>query len=397
MQKLNIHTATFTKTRIESIDLLKGLVMIIMVLDHVRMYFHYSAYEFDPADPTKSTLAIFFTRWVTHFCAPAFSFLAGISAYIVGKRKSKQYLANFLLKRGIWLIFIELTVVGFAWYFDIQFRTIGLLVIWSLGISMIILAALIYLSRFQILIFSLLLICCHNMMDSVHFQGSVLWAVLHEQQFYKLSENTHILIGYPIVPWVGVMSLGYYLGSLYEKSYDSSKRKKILNIVGAIAVIAFIVLRLTNLYGDPKQFQCYPTLAQNLISFLNPSKYPPSLMYLLMTLGMIFLFLANTEKHKGRLARYISTFGRTPFFFYIVHLYLIHATAMFFAQFSGFGWQKLIFKTWIGFDQNIKGYGFRLWVVYLVWIIIILLTYPLCKKFDKYKQNHKKKWWLSYL
>ena len=386
-----------TKTRIESIDLLKGLVMVIMALDHVRDYFHYSAFMFDPADPTQSTLPIFFTRWITHFCAPAFSFLAGLSAFMVGKRKTQNELSAFLLKRGIWLVFIELTIVGFAWYFDFQFRTFGLLVIWSLGISMIVLAALIHLPRTYILIFSLLLICCHNLFDNVHFSGNVLWSVIHEQVFYKLSDNTQLLIGYPIVPWIAVMALGYYFGALYDKSFDSKKRKKVFNIIGVIAITVFIVLRLTNLYGDPKQFKQYDTLSQDVISFLNPSKYPPSLLYLLMTLGATFLFLANAEKLKGRIVNFFCTFGRVPFFYYILHLYLIHIMALLFAQISGWGWQKFILSTWIGFEPNMKGYGFSLWVVYLVWIGTILLLYPLCKRFDNYKQTHKEKWYLSYL
>ena len=388
---------TIAKTRIESIDLLKGVVMVIMALDHVRDYFHYSAFMFNPADPTQSTLPIFFTRWITHFCAPAFSFLAGLSAFMVGKRKSKSELSVFLIKRGIWLIFIELTIVCFGWYFDLQFRTLGLLVIWSLGISMIILAALIYLPRNYILLISLLLICFHNLLDNVHFPGNVLWSVVHEQMIYKFSGNKILLIGYPIVPWFTVMALGYYFGSLYDKSFDNSKRKKLLNSIGIIAVAIFVVLRLANLYGDPKQFKEFGSFSQNLISFLNPNKYPPSLLYLLMTLGAAFLFLANTEKLKGRLVNFFCTFGRVPFFYYILHIYIIHIIAMIMAQISGWGWKKMILSTFIAFEPNMKGYGYSLWIVYVIWISVILLLYPLCKKFDKYKQAHKEKWWLSYL
>jgi uncharacterized membrane protein len=388
---------TIAKTRIESIDLLKGVVMVIMALDHVRDYFHYSAFMFNPADPTQSTLPIFFTRWITHFCAPAFSFLAGLSAFMVGKRKSKSELSVFLIKRGIWLIFIELTIVCFGWYFDLQFRTLGLLVIWSLGISMIILAALIYLPRNYILLISLLLICFHNLLDNVHFPGNVLWSVVHEQMIYKFSGNKILLIGYPIVPWFTVMALGYYFGSLYDKSFDNSKRKKLLNSIGIIAVATFVVLRLANLYGDPKQFKEFGSFSQNLISFLNPNKYPPSLLYLLMTLGAAFLFLANTEKLKGRIVNFFCTFGRVPFFYYILHIYIIHIIAMIMAQISGWGWKKMILSTFIAFEPNMKGYGYSLWIVYVIWISVILLLYPLCKKFDKYKQAHKEKWWLSYL
>jgi uncharacterized membrane protein len=215
--------------------------------------------------------------------------------------------------------------------------------------------------------------------------------------FYKLSDNTQLLIGYPIVPWIAVMSLGYYFGALYDKSFDSSKRKKVFNTIGVTAISVFVVLRFTNFYGDSKQFKHYDTLSQDLISFLNPDKYPPSLLYLLMTLGGVFLFLANAEKVKGRIVNFFCTFGRVPFFYYILHLYLIHILAFVFAQVSGWGWQKFILSTWVGFEPNMKGYGFSLWVVYAVWIGIILLLYPLCKKFDKYKQTNREKWWLSYL
>lgn len=384
-------------TRIESIDLLKGLVMILMALDHVRDYFHYSAFFFDPADPVHTTLPLFFTRWITHFCAPAFSFLAGLSACMAGRRRTRVELSDFLLKRGLWLIFVELTIVGFAWSFDMYFSSFGLRVIWSLGISMIVLAALIYLPRVCILIFSLLLICCHNLFDTVHFSNNFFWDLVHEQSVYQMTKNTQLVIGYPLVPWIAVMSLGYYFGGFYDKTFDSARRQKLFNWIGGIAIAVFIVLRLTNFYGDSTPFKDYGTFSQNLMSFLNPNKYPPSFLYLLMTLGGAFLFLANSEKFKGKVVDVFSTFGRAPFFYYILHLYLIHILAMIFAELSGFGWQKMILSTWIGLETNLKGYGFDLWVVYVVWIAVVIMLYPLCKKFDKYKRAHKEIWWLSYL
>ncbi|HEY6142916.1 MAG TPA: heparan-alpha-glucosaminide N-acetyltransferase domain-containing protein [Flavobacterium sp.] len=389
--------ATSTTIRIESIDLLKGLVMVIMALDHVRDYFHYLAFFFDPEDPIQSNLPLFFTRWITHFCAPIFSFLAGLSAYMAGKRRTRSELSDFLLKRGIWLIFVELTIVGFAWTFDVEFRTFGLRVIWSLGISMMVLAALIYLPRVYILIVCLLLIGCHNLFDGVHFTDNILWTLIHEQDVFQLFGNTKLVIGYPLVPWIAIMALGYYFGGFYDQSFDANKRKKLFNCIGGIAIAVFILLRFTNLYGDPTPFKHYATLSQDIISFLNPNKYPPSFLYVLMTLGGAFLFLANTEKFKGKVVNFFSTFGRAPFFYYILHLYFIHIIAMIFAQLSGFGWQKMILSTWIGFETNLKGYGFDLWVVYAVWIGIVIMLYPLCKKFDEYKRAHKEIWWLSYL
>lgn len=386
-----------TKTRIESIDLLKGLVMVIMALDHVRDYFHYSAFMFDPADPTQSNLPIFFTRFITHFCAPIFCFLAGTSAFMVGKRKSKNELSSFLLKRGIWLVFIEMTIVNFAWYFDIYFKNPGLLVIWSLGISMIVLAVIVHLPRKFILLFSLLPILGHNLLDTVHVNGNVLWAILHEYATFKLSDGVNFAVAYPIIPWISVMSLGYYFGAFYDKSYDDEKRKRLFNIIGISAIVVFVILRFSNLYGDPILYKDYETTTKDLISFLNPSKYPPSLLFLLMTLGTAFLFLANSEKVKGKVVDFFCTFGRVPFFYYILHLYLIHLIALIFAELSGFGWRIMILDGWVTETPTLKGYGFPLWVVYAVWIFAIVLLYPMCKKFDIYKQAHKDKWWLSYL
>ena len=368
-----------------------------MALDHTRDYFHAAAYIYDPTDPNQTSIPIYFTRWITHYCAPTFSFLAGISAFLVGRRKTTGELSVFLFKRGLWLVFIELTIVNFAWFFDIQFRTDGLLVIWALGISMIVLAALVHLPRTIILIFSCLLIFGHNLFDSVHYGRNLLWAIIHDGGLFKFSNSFQMFVGYPIVPWIAVMSLGYCVGSLYDKSFDSVKRKRILNIVGFSAIILFVMLRWINIYGDPFPWKHFDTASKTLMNFINPMKYPPSLLYLLMTLGPSLLFLANTENVKGKIVNFFSIFGRVPFFYYILHIYLIHFISLIFAQLSGFGWQKMILKDWVTEVPELRGYGFKLWVVYLVWIGVIAMLYPLCKKFDLYKQNHKEKWWLSYL
>ena len=384
------------KNRIETIDLLKGLVMIIMALDHTREFLHAGAYVYDPTNLYQTTLFIFFTRWITHFCAPTFCFLAGISAYLSGKRKTKSALSLFLLKRGLWLVFIELIVVNFAWHFDVYFRAIDFQVIWALGVSMIILSALVYLPRVYILILSCLFIFFHNLLDTIHFDGNVLWSIIHEMTCFKFSNTFKLYIDYPIVPFFAIMSLGYCIGNFYDKSFDSIKRKKILNVIGVMSIVLFALLRWINVYGDPVKWIQFNDLSLAFMSFLNLTKYPTSLLFLLLTLGAAILFLANSEKRKGKVVSFFITFGRVPFFFYIVHLYLIHFIALIFAQASGFGWQSMILSDWVTELVQLKGFGFSLKIVYLVWIGVIAFLYPLCKEFNKYKLLHKEKWWLSY-
>jgi uncharacterized membrane protein len=389
---------TITKPRIQSIDLLKGLVMVIMALDHCRDYFHYSAFFFDATDPEQSTLPIFFTRFITHFCAPAFSFLAGLSAFMIGKRKPLNELSSFLLKRGLWLVFVEIIIISFGWKFDFNFTHIGLQVIWSLGISMIVLAGLIHLPKKVVLAFSLVIIFGHNLLDNIHFEGNFLWAMLHEVQRFEFIEGHTVVFAYSLLPWIAVMSLGYCFGSLYDATYDIQKRKRILNGLGLGSLLLFVILIAFNTYGDPVKWTNYGINSKTLMSIFNVNKYPPSLLYLLITLGGTFLFLANAEKLKGKVVDFFCVFGRVPFFYYILHIYLIHLIAVFAAEFTGFGWQVMVsMPKFVTRVVALKGYGFNLVTVYIIWIIVIALLYPLCKKFDNYKQSHKEKWWLSYL
>ena len=389
---------TLTKPRIQSIDLLKGLVMVIMALDHVRDYFHYSAFFFDATDPTQTTWPIFFTRFITHFCAPAFSFLAGTSAFMIGKRKSPSELSSFLFKRGLWLVFVEIIIINFAWKFDLNFTHIGLQTIWSLGISMIVLAGLIHLPKKLILAFSLVIIFGHNLLDNIHFDGSYLWSMLHERQKFEFVEGHTVVFAYSLLPWIAVMSLGYCFGSLYDSSFDTQKRKRILNSLGLGSLALFFILVALNIYGDPVRWTNYSDTSKTIMSVFNVYKYPPSLLYLLITLGCTFLFLANAEKLKGKVVNFFCVFGRVPFFYYILHLYLIHFIAIFAAEFTGYGWEIMVsMPTFITRVEALKGYGFNLITVYVIWIFVIILLYPLCKKFDKYKQSNKEKAWLSYL
>ncbi len=389
---------TFSKPRIQSIDLLKGLVMVIMALDHTRDYFHYSAFFFDATDPMQTTLPIFFTRFITHFCAPAFSFLAGLSAFMIGKRKPLNELSGFLFKRGLWLVFVEIIIINFGWKFDVNFTNIGLQTIWSLGISMIVLAGLIYLPKKAILAFSLVIIFGHNLLDNIHFDGNFLWAMLHERQKFEFAEGHTVIFAYSLLPWIAVMSLGYCFGSLYDSTFNIQKRKQLLNGLGFGSFILFFILIAINKYGDPVKWTNYGDISKTLMSILDVKKYPPSLLYLLITLGGTFLFLANAEKLKGKVVDFFCVFGRVPFFYYILHIYLIHFIAIFAAEFTGFGWQVMVsMPKFVTRIEALKGYGFNLITVYIIWIVVIVLLYPLCKKFDKYKQAHKEKAWLSYL
>ena len=389
---------TLAKPRIQSIDLLKGLVMVIMALDHVRDYFHYSAFFFDATDPEQTTWPIFITRFITHFCAPAFSFLAGTSAFMIGKRKLPAELSSFLFKRGLWLVFVEIIIINFGWKFDINFTHIGLQTIWSLGISMIVLAGLIYLPKKIILAISIVIIFGHNLLDNIHFEGSYFWSILHEYKQFEFIEGHKVLFAYSLLPWIAVMSLGYCFGSLYDSSFEVKKRKRILNNLGIGSLVLFLILIAINKYGNPVQWTNYGITSKTLMSIFDINKYPPSLLYLLITLGGTFLFLANAEKLKGKVVDFFCVFGRVPFFYYILHIYLIHLIAVFAAEFTGFGWQVMVsMPTFATRVEALKGYGFNLITVYVVWIIVILLLYPLCKKFDNYKQSHKEKWWLSYL
>jgi uncharacterized membrane protein len=386
----------FTK-RVQSLDIAKGIILILMALDHTRDYFHAEAFLFNPLDSHVTDWPIYTTRWITNFCAPAFSFLAGISVFFVSKRRSPFELSKFLIKRGLWLILIQITIINFAWNFNPTFRSIELDVIASLGISMIILSFLVHTPKYFILAFSCLLIFGHNLFDSIHFNGSVWWSILHETGSFPINNSKTFSVWYPLIPWVGVMSLGFWIGKFYDKTYDPNERKKWFIWLGFSAITLFVILRGLNIYGNPIPWVDFNSISKNLMAILDTHKYPPSLSFLLMTLGPTFLFLAYSENLKGKVARFFMTFGRIPFFFYIIHLYVIHLLAMLASEITWTGWQTMLLSEWVTDVDALKGYGFSLEVVYLIWALIIIIIYPICKKFDHYKMNHKEKEWLSYL
>ncbi len=392
---------TLTTTRIKSIDVLRGLIMIIMALDHTRDYFNADAFLFDPLDLSKTTVPIFFTRWITHFCAPIFILLAGTSAFISGQRKTKKQLASFLVKRGLWLIFLELTVVNFAWFFNIHFTFFLLAVIWALGICMICLAGIIFLPRKAILWLGIILVAGHNLLDNIHFPGNNLmdyfWSFLHEQNYFQIG-NHGVLFAYPLLPWIGVMALGYCMGELFSNNYDPVKRRKLLLTIGSWSLILFVILRGINIYGNLKPWKEQSSAVFSFLSFLDITKYPPSLDYILVTDGSALVFLSLMENVSNRFTKFVSVYGRVPMFYYLLHIYLIHLIALTAAVLTGFEWTRMTsFPTWITFSGQLKGYGFSLGVVYLIWLSVVILLYPLCKRYDRYKSSHRDKWWLSYL
>ena len=402
MQAAAIINSPVKSKRIESIDLLRGIVIIIMALDHVRDYFHADNFLYDPTDMTKTNAAVFFTRWITHFCAPVFVFLAGTSAFLVGERKTKNELAAFLLKRGLWLMLLETIVINFAWSFNPAYPFFRLQVIWVLGLAMVILSAMIYLPPKIILLIGLLILFGHNLLDNIHATGNsardFLWGVLHERKRFTIGTKT-IATGYPVISWVGIMALGYCAGALYKKGMIAIVRKKYLLIIGTTAIVSFLLIRGINLYGDKAPWEFQPSFILTLCSFLNVTKYPPSLMYSLMTLGPALILLAVLEKPLSWLGKIIIPIGRVPLFFYILHLFLIHMLAVVAVVLSGRPWTDMI----LPLNANAKdapwlaGYGFSLAGTYVVWIAVVLLLYPLCKWYDQYKTSHKEKWWLSYL
>ncbi|MFT3704852.1 MAG: heparan-alpha-glucosaminide N-acetyltransferase domain-containing protein [Agriterribacter sp.] len=294
-------TAALIKARITSIDFLRGAIMIIMALDHVRDYFHAQAFYYDPMDLEKTSVWIFFTRWITHYCAPIFMLLSGVSASLMAQRKTKKQLASFLFTRGLWLVILELTVVNVGWNFNLLFPNFLFVTIWALGISMICLAGLIFLPKKIILLIAAAMIVGHNMLDGIHVPGNSLrafvWALVHDQQFFTWHGKI-LLVGYPLVPWIGVMALGFCLGDWFAAGYDVSKRKRNLLFTGIVAIVFFFILRLVNVYGDPSRWTTQSTPLYTFLSFLKVTKYPPSLMYILMTLGrrLYFLHSLNIQK-----------------------------------------------------------------------------------------------------
>ena len=384
------------RRRLDSLDLVRGLVMVIMALDHVRDFFHHDALLYDPTDLGRTTPVLFFTRWITHLCAPAFVLLAGMGAYLYGSRgRTRGEVARFLLTRGLWLVVVEVTLVRFALFFNFDYNFFFLQVIWVIGWSMVALAGLIFLPLRAIAGVGIAMIVGHNLLDGMGpapfssfapgakplSAGDWLWSVVHVP-------NPPVI--YPLIPWIGVMAVGYTLGA--PARGDRARRRREFIRLGLALTAAFVALRAINGYGDPAPWTGQASPVYTLLSFLNTTKYPPSLLFLLMTLGPALVLLGLFDRTPGPIARFFITFGRVPFFFYILHFYLIHLLALVAAAWTGFDVRQFLVMPF-SFPQE---YGFSLGVAYMVWIGVVLVLYWPCRWFGELKAR-KTDAWLSYL
>jgi uncharacterized membrane protein len=408
---VNPEPAAPARQRIDSIDLLRGIVMVVMLLDHTRDFVHKTGFFLDPTDLRQTTTLLFLTRWITHYCAPVFVFLAGTGVYLQFARgKSKKELSKFLITRGLWLIVLELTVVriGATFSFDPGFLAF-LQVIWVIGVSMIILAALIHLPLKAVASFGLIMIALHNLLDRfqaapwrgpgtpIPSAGGKLWMLLHQQGGYPIDgwPSPFVFVVYPLIPWIGVMAVGYAFGALYKM--DAERRRKFLLYIGGSAIMLFVLIRAIDKYGDPFHWQTQKNVVFTILSFVNTTKYPPSLLFLLMTLGPAIVSLVAFEgMNRGMIGRFFITFGRVPLFFYLLQWVTAHGIAVLLHVVFGKPVAWLFMSPPQIFQNPPQGQGFDLWVVYVSWIAGVALLYPLCKWFAGVKAR-RRDWWLSYL
>ena len=377
--------------------------MVIMALDHIRDFIHYESQHFSPEDLTKTTALLFFTRWITHFCAPVFVFLAGTGSYLATRRgMSRIDVSRFLLARGFWLVLVEMTFVLFGATFNLSYQFVIWQVIWAIGWSMVALSVLIYLPWQALIVFSAAMIAGHNMLDGIRSAdlGSLgwIWKILHEGFApIALSRGTTALVIYPLIPWIGVMSAGYCFGRVFDLS--PAARRPLMLKLGLGLTAAFVALRALNMYGDPSPWSAQPTSLMTFLSFLRVSKYPPSLMFLLMTLGPSIAALGMLERVPVGNRNPLLVFGRVPLFYYVVHWYALHLVAIVLAwgrygriDFL-FGLPPAVSPTPTAYPPD---YGYHIWWVYLAWAGIVCALYPLCRWFAGVKAR-KRSPLLSYL
>ena len=384
----------FKRARIESIDIVRGVIMILMALDHTRDFFGKTGVN--PTNLAVTTTPLFFTRWITHFCAPVFFLLTGTGAYLSLRKKPKRELSRFLFTRGLWLIFLELVVTrGFGWQFNFDYHITMLFILWALGWAMIVLSVLIYLPASVVTTFGVVMIITHNLLDSVS-STNPLWSILHSPNYILESPRHSIFVSYALIPWVGVTAAGYGLGQIY--SWASDRRRTLLLRTGLGLMAAFVILRWVNIYGDPFPWTAQKSAIFTALSFLNTTKYPPSLLFLLMTLGPALLFLWAVDGGTPQFLRPAVVIGKVPLFYYVLHIPLIHLLALL-VCYARYGQVHWMFESPSPGSFPVTpppGWGFSLPIVYLIWAAVVLALYPLCRWFAAVKQRRNDAW-LSYL
>jgi uncharacterized membrane protein len=382
------------KRRIESVDVVRGVIMIVMALDHVRDFFGVPGIS--PTDLARAGAALFFTRWVTNICAPVFFLLTGTGAYLSLRRKSVAGLSRFLLTRGLWLILLDVVILRcLAYQFNADYRLTMLIVLWALGWSMIALSVLVHLPVAAVTVFGVVMIAGHNLFDGVRATTPLL-AILHGPGFVLETPEHTVFASYPLIPWIGVTAAGFGLGQIY--AWPSERRRAFLERTGALMIAAFVALRAINIYGDPSRWRAQGSAVATGLSFLNATKYPPSLLFLLMTLGPALLLLRAVEAQTPHWLRPALVFGRVPMFYYIAHFALIHLLA---TMVCGLRYHDV---HWMFESPDVAhypfspppGWGYTLPVVYATWIAVVAMIYPLCAWFAGLKQRRQDPW-LSYL
>jgi uncharacterized membrane protein len=392
--------AALKPSRVDLVDLMRGLVIVLMALDHVRDYFHVSGWSLPALDPDQSNPALYLTRWITHLCAPTFVLLAGVSAFLQSAQgKPKAALARLLLTRGLFLVVLELTLIGFAWSFAAPYAFL-IQVIWAIGWSMVLLAGVVWLPLRAVLALGLAIVVGHNLLDPIEpaqFGGfAQLWHFTHQAGPLMLGDLPIGYIAYPVLPWFGITCVGYGVGGLFLK--PATDRDRVLLIAGIVLLAAFALLRGFNLYGDPRAWTAQADLTRTLMDVFNVQKYPPSLDYVCVTLGLMCLIAPVLARLPRALGGFLRTFGAVPLFAYVLHIYVLHTLAIIAAALAGqptapyFGFMANVFAAPDALAQN----GFPLWVAYIAWLIVLAILYPLCRWFAGVKRT-RKDWWLSYL
>jgi uncharacterized membrane protein len=383
--------------RINSIDVLRGLVMIIMALDHTRDLLHVSSLTQQPTDLATTSPELFFTRWITHLCAPTFVFLSGVSAWLSLKTQGIEAGRKFLLTRGLWLIVLECTVVNFGVWFDIHFTIFLFNVIAAIGVGFILLSFMVTWSANTIGLIGLCIICLHGLTPLIPFPENSavkqLFMSLFTPGAVPFGEGKLFVMGYPPIPWAGIMMMGFAAGKVFE--LPAIRQRKIFLMTGMIAIILFIILRSVNSFGDPFSWGIQKDTVFTVLSFINVTKYPPSLLFCLVTLGIMCLLLFLIEGKNNILTRVAGIYGKVPLFYFLVHWYIIHPIMFLVVFLQGYAPSDLLFG--FNFGRPKGESGVELWVVYLIWVGILILLYPFCRAYSNYKARHRDNQWLRYL